>query len=157
MATTELIGMVIEHKNARDFIRELLNGTNAWLFDTLAELETGKKPDEVRAKISSLVRDYLETLYRLQRQYSITYQSYIDFLQKDKETPKNVMAYLLKTFRTRYDSAFLPASIALLIALERKEGDYKRFQKELMKAESTPISPAETLTTFYAFILPKPY
>ena len=158
MSDNNLIETIINHKNARDLLSDLLNGTNAWLLDTLAQLEpeTDKsKEGAIKTRLSTLLRDYLETLYGLQRQEGITQQSYIDFLQKDAETPKTLLTYLLKTLQTKYKDAFLAASIAVLISLERIEDSYRGFLEGLAASNNPHIAddPSIALVVFNTFVL----
>jgi hypothetical protein len=121
----EIVGSILSHPDRKNFLRELLNGTNRWLFVTLSQLN-GLDPDEIKRYIQQSLENYLQTQKRVRHEYSRKWESYKDFLN-DEDITRAAMVYLNKTLSGKFNERPLLALISILISLERKEVEFNRF------------------------------
>ncbi len=79
--------------------------------------------------------------------HSISRKPYKEFIT-DEETARSAMLYLLNTLSAKCGKNLPVALIALHMALERKEEDFKKFFGNLQKEEE-PSNLKEALYTFW--------
>lgn len=129
MLNTSMSHTVTIHPNAKHLLDDILNGSNRWLYNALAQLNGGGDGSGMKINLGRALKDYLDTLYRLQRHYGFTTKTYTKFYHHDGSAITSSMLYLLNTLCTYCKTAedYNGAVIALWIALERKEGDYNNY------------------------------
>ena len=143
----EIVGEITNHPNAKMLIVEILNETTSFLYATLSALNGWGSPDEVKKDLKRILEGYLSTQNRLGYEHSISRKPYKEFIT-DEDTARSSMLYLLNTLSTKCSIDLPVALIALYIALERKEEDFKGFFENLQK-EDEPSNLKEALYTFW--------
>ncbi|MBS3906943.1 MAG: hypothetical protein KGZ49_07890 [Syntrophaceae bacterium] len=133
----EIVGRITDHPNAKTLILEILNETTSFLYATLSALNGWGSPDEVKKDLKQILEGYLSTQNRLGYEHSIMRKPYKEFIA-DEETVRSAMFYLLNTLFVKCGGNNFPvATIAIYIALERKEGEFKWFFDVLRLDEET--------------------
>ncbi len=141
----DLSGRIVKHPNVKFLILELLNGTASFLFRVLSSLN-GKGIEEVKGNLRETIEGYLCAQKNLAGFHLSERKTLKDFLD-DERTLESTMAYLLKTFSSRYGDAFPLIVIALWISLERKEEQFEEF----VRSAEEPLSLNEALYAFWVF------
>jgi len=145
----EIVGRITEHPNAKTLILEILNETTSFLYATLSALNGWDSPDEVKKDLKRILEGYLSTQNRLGYEHSIMRKPYKEFIA-DEETVRSAMFYLLNTLFVKCGRGnnFPVATIAIHIALERKEEEFKGFI-EAFRSEGETFNLKEALYAFW--------
>ncbi len=143
----EIVGQITDHPNAKTLILEILNETTFFLYATLSSINGWGSSKEVRKDLKRILEEYLSTHNRLSHEYSPSRKPYKEFIT-DEETVRLAMLYLLNTLSVKCGIDFPAASIALYIALERKEEEFKGVF-EVLQTEEEPLNLKEALFTFW--------
>lgn len=145
----EIVGRITDHPNAKTLVLEILNETTSFLYTTLSALNGWDSPDEVKKDLKRILEEYLSTQNRLGYEHSITTKPYKEFIA-DEETVRSAMFYLLNTLFLKCGGNNFPvATIAIYIALERKEGEFKGFIEALRSEEEETFNLKEALYAFW--------
>jgi len=143
----EIVGLITDHPNAKTLILEILNETTPFLYATLSALNGWGSSKEVRKDLKRILKDYLSTQNRLSHEYSPSRKPYKEFIT-DEETVRLAMLYLLNSLSQKCGIDFPAASIALYIALERNEEEFKGLF-EALQTEEEPFDLKEALYAFW--------
>ena len=143
----EIVGEITNHPNAKTLIVEILNETTSFLYATLSALNGWGSPDEIKKDLKRILEGYLSTQNRLRYEHSVSRKPYKEFIT-DEKIARSAMLYLLNTLSAKCGKNLPVALIALYMALERKEEDFKKFFGNLQKEEE-PSNLKEALYTFW--------
>jgi len=135
----EIVAKIVNHPNAKWMIFELLNQNAPFVYQTLASLNGESDTEVIKTDLQRILYEYLNTQNRL----SPSRKHFSEFLTQD-ETISSCMIYLLNTLYNRYRDKSLYAFIAIYIALERKEEDYRKFYQA-----NQPITHRQALYSFW--------
>lgn len=144
----DIVDRITNHPNAKVLIFEILNEKTPFLYEILSGLNIWGSPEKTKKDLKRILEGYLLIQNRLGYEYWPSRKSYKEFLT-DEETVRSVMVYLFRTLLEKNGTSLLVSLIAIWIALERKEEEFKRFFEECRKEESFALG--ETLTAFWIY------
>jgi hypothetical protein len=114
---------VLEHKNLRFLIINIINNSAAWLIDALCLLGHNAN----RESMSTSVAEYIKSIYLTKLRYDLTQKSYSEFLLSDSDMPYLAAVYLLNGLSS--ENVF-NGLIVMYIALESNEVDFDYFRQK---------------------------
>jgi hypothetical protein len=144
---------IVRHPDVRNFMREFINGTNNWLRKTLGSLSFTVSFGSARnpKTLEGSFYDYICRHYQGKRRFKLSNLSYVDYLVKDEDVPFWAMQYLTKTLISKFNGNHVAANIAILITLERREGEYDKFYAEQVTVQ--PMGTNDALILFYSIFM----
>ena len=144
----EIVDRITNHPNAKVLIFEILNEKTPFLYEILSRLNIWGSPEKTKKDLKRILEGYLLIQNRLGHEFWASRKSYKESLT-DEETVRSAMVYLFRTLLEKNGTSLQVCLIAIWIALERKEEEFKRFFEECRKEES--FSPGETLMAFWIY------
>jgi|GEM_PF-2262181 hypothetical protein len=139
---------ILNHKNKRYLLQEILNETAYFLCESLYQIGLWKNPKEAGENLKKIVETYLSTQRRIEYEHLQKRKTLKEFLS-DEETATRTMDYLVKTLTGGNSSLPEINVISLWIALDEKEEEFNSFYEELKKEE--PLSIGEALTAYWLY------
>lgn len=128
----DLLDIVLHHVNARQYLIDMFNGTNTWLFEMASDYTI--TTDQARQLCSSFgqkIIEYLQMAYRIENRNGFTTESWNQFFATNEAVTIAGMSYIINTFQSRDKENVLFFLIALLIGLNRDEQVFEEFRKNM--------------------------
>ena len=130
-----IVDIIVHHSERKQFIIEILNGLNTWLFKILSNYQM----EEQQAKKACFVfgekiTGHLNNIYCLEKFYGRTEKSYWEYFHLEDKVPKYALSYIMNSFYTIFFKNmddYKAAVITLLISLNRDEDEFEEFRSGL--------------------------
>ena len=143
--TENILDVVVNHINSRQFIRDLSNGVGAWFFDAMSGYTIdSEEAKDMSMKLGTNVMGYLDSVHRLLRTTGGTDKPFKDYFETEEEAGRLGMSYILRTLRGTDGENFVFTAIMLLIVLNRAETEFESYRKTLPYMDIRIL-----LTTFF--------
>jgi len=144
----DIVDRITNHPNGTVLIFEILNEKTPFLYEILSSLNMWESRDKTKKELKRILEGYLLIQNRLGYEYWALRKSYKESLT-DEGTVRSAMGYLFRTLLEKNGTSLQVSLIAIWIALERKEEEFKMFFEECLKQESFALR--ETLTAFWVY------
>jgi hypothetical protein len=127
-----ILDIVVNHVNSKQFIKDLANGMIAWFFTAMSGYTIdSEEARDISMKLGTKVMEYLDSVHRLLRTAGGTDKPFKDYFETEQEARRLGMSYILRTLRSADEKNFAFVAIMLLIALNRDEGEFESYRQTL--------------------------
>lgn len=139
MPANEIIAYLFHENQTREFLLNICNGVNTWLFRVLSNYRL--TVTQARMECLMLGReivDHLQKIHGLKKYYNDEPESFCKYLSQSKEAERFGLNYVVKTILSAFSDVLdlNAALVALLISQKKMEEEFKIIETGLPKQTS---------------------
>lgn len=149
MPANEIIGHLFQENHAREFLLDICNGVNTWLFRVLSNYQlTLRQARKECLILGQGIVDHLQKIHGLKKYYNDAPGSFSKYLAENTEAGKFGLNYVVKTILSAFKDPFdrNAALVALLISEKKMEEEFENHRNR-----SPEVDLREELIYFYFY------
>jgi hypothetical protein len=149
MPANEIIAHLFQENDAREFLLDICNGVNTWLFRVLSNYQlTTRQARKECLILGQGIADHLQKIHGLKKYYNDAPGSFSKYLAENTEAGRFGLNYVVKTILSAFSdpSDRNAALVALLISEKKMEEEFENHRNRSPEADLR-----EELICFYFY------
>ena len=149
MLTSEIIAHLFQENHTREFLLDLCNGVNTWLFRVLSNYRLTIEQARLEClMLGQGIIDHLQKIHGLKKYYNDEPGSFSKYLSENAEAGRFGLNYVVKTLLSTFNDPLDrdAALVALLISQKKMETEFENH-----RSPSSGADLREELICFYFY------